>query len=52
VEVPAGQAWRFTIPAGVSHAYRGHGPGPMVMVAFNSEVHDPARPPIRDVILP
>jgi dTDP-4-dehydrorhamnose 3,5-epimerase-like enzyme len=52
VQVPAGQAWRFTIPAGVSHAYRGHGPGPMLMVAFNSLVHDPAHPPIRDVILP
>lgn len=42
VEVPAGEAWRFEIPPGVVHAYRNPGPGTMVLVAFNSEVHDPA----------
>jgi dTDP-4-dehydrorhamnose 3,5-epimerase-like enzyme len=44
VEVPAGEAWRFTIPPGVVHAYRNPGPGTMVLVAFNTETHDPSNP--------
>jgi UDP-2-acetamido-2,6-beta-L-arabino-hexul-4-ose reductase len=44
VEVPPGETWRFTIPPGVVHAYRNPGPGTMVLVAFNTEVHDPANP--------
>jgi UDP-2-acetamido-2,6-beta-L-arabino-hexul-4-ose reductase len=52
VAVPAGETWRFTIPAGVSHAYRNPGPGTMVLIGFNSELHDPARPDaVRDEIL-
>ena len=52
VEVPAGETWRFTIPPGVAHAYRNPGPGTMVLIGFNSELHDPARPDaVRDEIL-
>ena len=52
VEVPSGEVWRFTIPPGVTHAYRNPGPGTMVLIGFNSELHDPARPDaVRDEIL-
>jgi UDP-2-acetamido-2,6-beta-L-arabino-hexul-4-ose reductase len=52
VDVPDGEAWRFTIPPGVTHAYRGTGAGTMVLVAFNSRPHDPADPDTtRDPIL-
>jgi mannose-6-phosphate isomerase-like protein (cupin superfamily) len=46
VDVPAGEAWRFTIPPGVGHAFQGTGDGPMVLVAFNTEAHDPADPDV------
>jgi len=52
VHVPEGRAYRFTIPPGVAHAIRNTGAGPLVVVAFNSEVHDPARPDVvRDVLI-
>lgn len=52
VEVPAGETWRFTIPPGVAHAYRNPGPGTMVLIGFNSELHDPGRPDaVREEIL-
>ncbi len=52
VTVPAGETWRFTIPAGVAHAYRNPGPGTMVLIGFNTEIHDPAEPgAIREDIL-
>lgn len=52
VEVPPGETWRFTIPAGVVHAFRNTGAGPMVLVSFNSSVHDPANPDtVREIIL-
>lgn len=52
LEVPAGQTWRLTIPPGVVHAFRNPGPGPMLLVAFNTEEHDPARPDaVREEIL-
>ena len=52
VEVPAGETWRFTIPAGVTHAYRNPGPGMMVLIGFNTEAHDPAQPgAVREDIL-
>jgi UDP-2-acetamido-2,6-beta-L-arabino-hexul-4-ose reductase len=40
--VPAGEVWRLTIPPGITHAYRNTGGGVMMMVSFNSNVHDPA----------
>lgn len=52
VNVPAGEAWRFTIPPGVTHAYRNPGPGTMLLIGFNSELHDPGKPDaVRDEIL-
>ena len=44
VEVPAGAAWRFHFPPGVAHAFRNTGLRPFVLVSFNTEEHDPARP--------
>jgi len=52
VEVPAGETWRFTIPAGVAHAYRNTGTAQMVLISFNSSPHDPANPDsVREAIL-
>jgi dTDP-4-dehydrorhamnose 3,5-epimerase-like enzyme len=44
VQVPAGKAYRFIIPPGVGHAFKNTGTEPMLLVAFNSEVFDPAKP--------
>ncbi|HEU4642517.1 MAG TPA: cupin domain-containing protein [Gemmatimonadaceae bacterium] len=52
VDVPAGAAWRFTIPPRVSHAFQNTGDRPMVLVAFNTVEHDPAAPDVfRDVLI-
>lgn len=51
VAVPDGEVWRFTIPPGVAHAYRNSGDRVMMMVSFNSAVHDPANPDTRAVVL-
>ncbi len=52
IEVPAGENWRFTVPPGVTHAYRNSGTGTMVMVGFNSELHDAVAPDVvREEIL-
>jgi UDP-2-acetamido-2,6-beta-L-arabino-hexul-4-ose reductase len=53
VEVPAGEAWRLTIPPGVVHAFRNTGNGVLVLVSFSTNLHDPAggdtvREPILD----
>jgi dTDP-4-dehydrorhamnose 3,5-epimerase-like enzyme len=42
LEVPAGEAWRFTIPPGIVHAYRNTGEGVMVLVSFSTNLHDSA----------
>jgi UDP-2-acetamido-2,6-beta-L-arabino-hexul-4-ose reductase len=52
VVIPPGLAYRFTIPAGIAHAFQNPGPGRMVLVGFNTEPHDPARPDVvRDVLI-
>ena len=52
VEIPEGRAYRFTFPPGVSHAFQATGESPMVLVAFNTEPHDPAAPDVvRDVLI-
>jgi len=52
IAVPAGETWRFTVPPGVVHAYRNPGPGPMLLIGFNSELHDPNAPDqVREEIL-
>ena len=53
VEVPAGAAYRFTIPPRVSHAFENTGTAPMLLVAFNTEAFDRERPDVfRDVLIP
>ena len=52
VDVPDGAAWRFTMPPGVSHAFEAPGPGPLVIVSFNSVAHDRIAPDVvRDVLI-
>jgi UDP-2-acetamido-2,6-beta-L-arabino-hexul-4-ose reductase len=51
-EVPAGEVLRFTIPPGVGHAIRNTGTSPIVLVSFNTELHDPENPDVvREVLL-
>lgn len=51
--IGAGRAARFVFPAGVPHAVLNTGPGPMVIISFNTEPHDPARPDVvREVLIP
>jgi dTDP-4-dehydrorhamnose 3,5-epimerase-like enzyme len=52
VEVPAGEAWRFEFPPGITHAYENTGGETMVLVAFSTQPHDPANPDtFRDPLL-
>ena len=52
IDVPPGENWRFTVPPGVTHAYRNSGTGTMVLIGFNSELHDAASPDVvREEIL-
>jgi dTDP-4-dehydrorhamnose 3,5-epimerase-like enzyme len=41
VEVPSGETWRFTIPPGVTHAFRNTGDSVMVLISFSTVLHDP-----------
>jgi dTDP-4-dehydrorhamnose 3,5-epimerase-like enzyme len=50
--VPEQQAYRFTIPPGISHAILNTGNRATLLIAFNTEIHDPEQPDlVRDVIL-
>jgi dTDP-4-dehydrorhamnose 3,5-epimerase-like enzyme len=52
VQVPAGQVWRFTFPAGVPHALRNDGTEPTLLASFSTEPHDPNQPDtIRELLL-
>jgi dTDP-4-dehydrorhamnose 3,5-epimerase-like enzyme len=46
VQVPAGEVWRFKFPAGTAHAFKNTGVRPFVLVSFNTEEHDSARPDV------
>jgi dTDP-4-dehydrorhamnose 3,5-epimerase-like enzyme len=51
--VPSGEAYRFVLPPGVSHAFQNTGSEPMVLIAFDSSAYDPASPDVqRDVLIP
>lgn len=50
-EVPAGEVWRFRFPPGVAHAFRNLGDRAIVLVCFNTEEHDAARPDVERVAL-
>jgi len=51
VLVPAGEVWRFRFPPGVAHAFKNTGPGPVLLVSFNTMRHDPAAPDVERVEL-
>ena len=42
--VPNKEAWRFVFPPGVSHAIKNLSAEPNILVAFNTEEHDPVNP--------
>ena len=44
--VEAGEVVRFTFPPGVAHAVQNSGSEPNILVCFNTEAHDPARPDV------
>lgn len=44
MQVPAGEAWRFLFPPGTAHAFKNTGTQPMLLVSFNTELHDAAHP--------
>lgn len=53
VDVGDGVAMRFRIPPGVAHAIQNTGTQPMLLLAFNTEAHDPAAPDfVREVLIP
>jgi dTDP-4-dehydrorhamnose 3,5-epimerase-like enzyme len=50
--IARGEAYRFTLPAGIAHAILATGPEPMLIVAFNTELFDRERPDaVRYVLL-
>ena len=50
--VEANQATRFRFPPGVPHAMLNTGTAPLVIISFNTEVHDPADPDVvREVLI-
>jgi UDP-2-acetamido-2,6-beta-L-arabino-hexul-4-ose reductase len=52
INVPAAEAYRFTLPPLVAHAFQNTGASPMLLIAFNTTVFDPARPDvIRDTLI-
>jgi len=52
IEIPPDEVWRFTIPPGVAHAIKNTGLNPLILLGFNTERHDPARPDVvRDLLL-
>ena len=46
ITVPPGEAYRFTLPPRVSHAFQNTGTGPMLLVAFNTMAFDAAKPDV------
>ena len=53
VEVAPAQPVKFLIPPGVAHAIQNTGDQPMVLIAFNTESHDPRVPDVvRDILIP
>ncbi len=52
LEVADGEAVRLTIPPGNAHAVKNTGSAPNVLVAFNTQEHDPVAPDvIREVLI-
>jgi dTDP-4-dehydrorhamnose 3,5-epimerase-like enzyme len=51
VIIPMLEVIQFTIPPGVAHAFINTGESPSVLVAFNTEEHDPENPDVVHEIL-
>jgi UDP-2-acetamido-2,6-beta-L-arabino-hexul-4-ose reductase len=52
VPIAAGQICRITILPGVPHAFQNTGPERLLLIGFNTEPHDPARPDVvRDELI-
>lgn len=50
--VDPGQAFRFVFPPGVPHSMLNTGDGPMAILSFNTEAHDPEAPDVvREVLI-
>ena len=53
MNVPEGEAYRFTVPPGVAHAFQNTGSNPMLLIAFNTALFDAAVPDvIADILIP
>lgn len=51
--IPAGATCRLLIPPGISHAIKNTGETDGLLVAFNTEPHDPDKPDlVQDVLIP
>jgi dTDP-4-dehydrorhamnose 3,5-epimerase-like enzyme len=51
--IPAGTTCRMRIPPGISHAIQNTGEIDNLLVAFNTEPHDPDKPDlVQDVLIP
>jgi len=46
MNVPPGEAWRFLFPPGTAHAFKNTGAKALLLVSFNTELHDPASPDV------
>jgi dTDP-4-dehydrorhamnose 3,5-epimerase-like enzyme len=52
VIIPANEVIQFTIPPGVAHAFKSTGESQSLLVAFNTEEHDPENPDvIREILI-
>ncbi len=50
--VPEGQAFRFSVPPGISHAIQNRSTRPMLLMGFNTLPHDRTHPDaVRDVLI-
>ena len=53
VTVAENEAYRFDFPPGVTHALKNTGTRPNLLIAFNSEPHDPRHPDtVAEVLIP
>jgi dTDP-4-dehydrorhamnose 3,5-epimerase-like enzyme len=50
-QIALGEAYRFTFPPGVAHAIQNTGTTPQIAIAFNTEVHDRAKPDVVRAVL-
>ena len=51
IEIPSGRAYRFVFAPGVSHAIKNLSNSPNILMAFNTEEHDPLNPDTESSVL-